>query len=219
MDNAMARVAVARPYTDLSRLKVAFIVSINSSHTALLSRQSLRQRLLAEREIFAASPEAALAAAALATRLRAVLTDLAPECLGVYWPVRSEFNAASFGCVDGVSPPWSLALPFAHRAPREMHYRLWDGQAPALRDECGVFTARGAPVVPDVVLAPCVGYTDEGFRLGYGGGYFDRYLALHPQVTAIGVAWSAGRLAPAEFAPLPHDQPLVLVVTEHGVVG
>jgi 5,10-methenyltetrahydrofolate synthetase len=198
---------------------VSFIVSINPSQTALSSRQGLRQRLLAEREAFASSPEGALAAASLATHLSAVLADLAPECLGVYWPVRSEFNAASFGFVDGTPPPWTLALPFAHRTPREMHFRLWSGETPSLKDECGIFTATGKPVVPDVVLAPCVGYTDDGFRLGYGGGYFDRYLAAHPQVTAVGVSWSVGRVDAAEFAAQPHDQPLMLIVTEKGVVG
>jgi len=74
-------------------------------------------------------------------------------------------------------------------------------------------------VVPDVVLVPCLGYTASGFRLGYGGGYFDRWLAAHPQVTAVGVAWSACEIDEAELKPQPHDQRLMLVVTEQGVIG
>jgi 5-formyltetrahydrofolate cyclo-ligase len=65
---------------------------------------------------------------------------------------------------------------------------------------------------------PCVGYTADGFRLGYGGGYFDRWLALHPDVCAIGVAWSAARLDAGQLAPLPHDVPLALIVTERGTI-
>lgn len=99
-----------------------------------------------------------------------------------------------------------------------MHYRRWDGQAPRLRDECGIAASDDEEVVPDVVLVPCVGFTAGGYRLGYGGGYFDRWLAAHPHVTAVGVAWSVGRVPDEQFVPEPHDQPLMLIVTEQGVV-
>ena len=110
-----------------------------------------------------------------------------------------------------------LALPFAQRAARQMHYRRWDGQPPRQVDECGIATSDGDPVVPDVVLVPCVGYAAGGWRLGYGGGYFDRWLAGHPGVTTVGIAWSCAALAPGEFVPEAHDRPLDLVVTERGV--
>jgi 5-formyltetrahydrofolate cyclo-ligase len=100
-----------------------------------------------------------------------------------------------------------------------MHYRAWNGQAPTLRDECGVPSTDGTPVTPDVVLAPCVGFTDDAFRLGYGGGYFDRWLDAHPHAVAIGVCWSVGRIDAREFAPEPHDRAMGMVVTEDGVVA
>ena len=187
------------------------------------ARQALRQRLLAARAQFVAGPQGAAAADALARGLAAVLARLEPDCLGVYWPVRSEFNAALAldvaAAASGRSPPWPLALPWCRREPREMHFRRWDGRPPAARDECRIPASEGAPVVPDVVLAPCVGYTASGYRLGYGGGYFDRWLAAHPHVTAVGVAWSLGEIAEAELAPAAHDMPLMLVVTERGVVA
>ena len=99
-----------------------------------------------------------------------------------------------------------------------MHYRDWDGEQPTQSDECGIPTSTGEPVLPDVVLVPCLGYTRRGFRLGYGGGYFDRWLAAHPQVTAVGVAWSVGELDDEGFAARSHDVPLTLIVTEAGVV-
>ena len=185
----------------------------------LPERKALRQQLLSAREGFVRSEAFGAAEAALRARLVQVLADLVPECLGIYWPFPSEFNAAGpWAGEDGVSP-LPLALPFAQREPRRLQYRRWDGTPPTLRDECGIATAGGAPVDPDVLLVPCVGYTDEGLRLGYGGGYFDRYLAAHPDVTAIGVAWSVGRIEPGRFRPEPHDRPLMLVVTEQGIVG
>ena len=143
---------------------------------------------------------------------------LEPECLGVYWPVRSEFNAAALWHDDRVGTSFQLALPFAQREPRQMHYRLWDGSPPEGLDDCGIAVCHGKPVVPDVVLVPCVGFTQSGYRLGYGGGYFDRWLTANPHVTAVGVAWSVARVSEADFAAQPHDQPLALVVTELGVV-
>jgi 5,10-methenyltetrahydrofolate synthetase len=115
--------------------------------------------------------------------------------------------------------PVDLALPFASKTPRQLHYCTWDRSPPTLRDECGIPSIAGAVVVPDVVLVPCLGFTRSGFRLGYGGGYYDRWLALHPHVTAIGIAWSATELRDEELLPQPHDQPLMLVVTEQGVVS
>ena len=181
-------------------------------------RPALRQHLLARRDEFTSSPDAAPAHAALADHLAAVLRKLEPEWLGLYWPLGSEFNAASALSADTGLAKWPMALPFARRSPKEMHYRVWNGQAPTLIDECGMRSCEGAMVVPDVLLVPCVGFTADGFRLGYGGGYFDRWLALHPDATAVGVAWSCVQLDPGAFEPQPHDQALALIVTERGVV-
>ena len=183
------------------------------------SRKTLRDRLIAERARFAASDRAAAATSALLRHLRELLLQIEPEQLGVYWPVRSEFNAALALQSDKSAPKLPLALPFARRTPRQMEYRRWDGAAPRAIDECGIAASDGETVVPDTVLVPCVGFTREGYRLGYGGGFFDRWLALHPHVTTVGVAWSVQQLDAAEFRPETHDLPLTLIVTEDGVIG
>ncbi len=190
-----------------------------SDPAALSARTALRSKLRALREAFVAGSEVGEAQAALSGHLVEVLRQLEPRCLGLYWPIRSEFNAvpACAADLDLREIPWSL--PFTHRAERQMHFRRWDGAAPTLRDESGLPASDGAPVEPDVVLVPCLGYTGAGFRLGYGAGYFDRWMAAHPDATAIGVAWSVGLMSAAEFQPQQHDQPLMLVVTERGVVS
>ena len=154
----------------------------------------------------------------LARHLAAVLVNLEPELLGLYWPHRSEFNAPGIVLADATLAKLSMCLPFAQRSPVQMHYRAWDGAAPAIVDECGIPTSHGAPVRPDVVLVPCVAFTADGYRLGYGGGYFDRWLAQHPHVTAIGVAWSGSEIERDRLDMQPHDQALTLIVTERGVV-
>lgn len=192
-------------------------MSLPPNEPDALPRRMLRERLHAVRDRFVAESGAA-AQAALTGHLTGVLAELAPECLGVYWPLRSEFNAALLCADDKALARTALALPCASRAERRLQYRAWDRGEPASRDECGIPCSDGAPVVPDVVLVPCLGFTASGFRLGYGGGYYDRWLAAHPHVTAVGVAWSATQLADAELKPQPHDQPLMVIVTERGVV-
>jgi len=184
----------------------------------LAARGSLRRRLLAEREAFAASPGAAAADAALAGHLRAALAPLEPACLGVYWPLRSEFNAVAALGADAGLDKVARALPYARRAPRSLEFRRWNGAAPTLVDECSIASSDGEPVVPDVVVVPCVGFTALGHRLGYGGGYYDGWLAAHRHVVAVGVAWAFAEIDVAAFAARPHDVPLAIVVTERGVV-
>jgi 5-formyltetrahydrofolate cyclo-ligase len=181
-------------------------------------RPPLRRRLLAERVAFAARPEAPSAQAALARHLQALVTTLEPTCLGVYWPVRSEFNAPVALAQSTHCAGLSMALPFVRKNPPHMHYRVWNGEPPPLTDEARIPASDGVEVTPDVVLVPCVGFTAAGYRLGYGGGYFDRWMADHPQVTTVGIAWAFSELRGAEFEPEPHDRLLSLVLTENGVV-
>ena len=180
------------------------------------ARRALRQRLLAERDAFVASGAAAAAGADLAAALAAVIADLEPGCVGLYCPLRSEFNAAAALAADPRCADLSFALPYARRTPKAMEFRRWDGAPPALADECGIGSCDGALVVPDVVVVPCVGFTAAGHRLGFGGGYYDRWLAANRQVTAVGVAWSFAEIDLATFAARPHDIPLTLIVTERG---
>lgn len=180
------------------------------------SRASLRQKLLARRKSWFTSAEAQPQLAALSAHLLDVLRQLEPECLGLYWPFDAEFDAVSLWQDDKELHECAVALPFAYKSPKRMDFRLWNGATPDTRDDCGIASASGAAVVPDVVLVPCLGFTREGYRLGYGGGYFDRWLADHRDTVPVGLAWAGGEI---EFEPQAHDVPMALIVTEHGVVA
>jgi 5,10-methenyltetrahydrofolate synthetase len=186
--------------------------------SAIASRHLLRTELLAQRQQFMAGAPASEAALQLARHLAAVLVELEPQLLGLYWPHRSEFNASRLVLAEAALAKLAKSLPFAQRAPIRMHYRAWDGAAPRSVDDCGIPASDGTPVRPDVVLVPCVGFTAGRHRLGYGGGYFDRWLAQHPDVTGVGVAWSGSQIEATALQVQPHDLPLTLVVTERGVL-
>jgi len=183
------------------------------------TRSDWRSRLLQARQAWVTTPEAEHAQAALHERVMAILAELEPDCLGLYWPMQGEFNP--MGVAEAAQQAFAcrLALPFAQKSPAQMHFRLWNGLQPSSKDEHGIPCPEGATVVPDVVLVPCVGFTPEGWRLGYGGGYFDRFMAAHPEVTALGVAWESGRMSQVELRPEPHDVPLMAVLTESNTWG
>ena len=190
----------------MSDASVAAITAARAAH---------RARLLAARSAFVAD---ASVQSQFTAHVMSVLRQLAPDRLGIYSAVRSEFDVAAFCITEPDLQDTLLALPFSSLEPRRMAFRHWDRQPLITRDECRILAPDGPEVVPDVVLAPCVGYTASGWRLGYGGGYFDRWMALHPQATVVGVAWSVGEIDEALWQPQPHDRQLACVVTERGVV-
>lgn len=109
-----------------------------------------------------------------------------------------------------------LALPWFADRDAPMRFRSWADPFDLADLEPGPWgqlqpAAAAAEVVPDAVFVPVVGFTADGHRLGQGGGHYDRWLATHPQVMPIGLAWDVQRLdrLPHE----PHDRRLAAVVT------
>lgn len=68
-----------------------------------------------------------------------------------------------------------------------------------------------------MLFVPLVGFTAEGARLGQGGGHYDRWLADHPDTTAIGLAWDGQRVD--DLPTEAHDIPLAAVVTPTRIYG
>jgi 5,10-methenyltetrahydrofolate synthetase len=184
------------------------------------TRQTLRTQLRQQHRQWALQPTAPEHQRALSEHLQELLEALEPECLGVYWPMPGEVDAREAGMawLHSAAPGSGLALPWAEQGNGHMTFRQWDGQTPSSKDGCGIPSPDTREVVPDVLVVPCVGITRSGLRLGHGGGYYDRYLAAHPHITAIGVAWSHAVLADSALAAQAHDQPMMLVVTPDGVL-
>ena len=113
----------------------------------------------------------------------------------------------------------SLPVVATPNAPLEFH--RWDPDGPMREGAYGIQEpVTGLAPAPDIVLVPTLGYTREGDRLGYGGGYYDRTLAAlkesgHQFVT-IGIAWATGDLTGMGYQPQPHDIKLDGILTDKG---
>jgi 5-formyltetrahydrofolate cyclo-ligase len=178
-------------------------------------RRAERDRLLAMRT--AAPPdERRRWSAAIAGHLESLLAERRGILLGIYWPFRAEFDPRPL--LPALFAAGSrLALPAIVDKNGPLEYRAW---APGEKLIDGVWNIpvpeKRDIVTPDVVLVPLVGFDEDCYRLGYGGGYFDRTLAaLEPRPLAIGVGFELSRLA--TIYPQPHDMPMDRVVTEAGV--
>jgi 5-formyltetrahydrofolate cyclo-ligase len=113
------------------------------------------------------------------------------------------------------------ALPVVTGKGQPLVFRRWEPGGPLEEAHFGIHVppATAGEVEPDVLLVPMLAFDRQGYRLGYGGGFYDRTLerlrALKP-VTAIGVAFAAQEVA--EVMRGAHDQPLDFILTERGAI-
>jgi 5-formyltetrahydrofolate cyclo-ligase len=178
-------------------------------------RRDTRGRLIASR-VGAAADERARWSAAIERHLEALLRAAPPGIVAAYWPVRGEFDPRPL-VIRLAEEGWRAALPVigAPRAP--MVFRAWSAEAAMTDSHYGIPVPADAPeLAPATLLLPLVGFDAGNYRLGYGGGYFDRTLAaLSPRPRTIGLGFELARLDTVH--PLAHDIPLDLIVTEAGV--
>ncbi len=136
--------------------------------------------------------------------------------VGLCWPIRNEPDAR-FALRHWREQGVVGALPVVVEKSAPMQFREWH---PGTQLEKGVhdipFPVDSNVVIPDVAIAPANGFDDHGYRLGYGGGYFDRTLAaVSPRPVAIGLSFDAFRIE--SIYPQPYDIPMDFIVTESHV--
>jgi 5-formyltetrahydrofolate cyclo-ligase len=158
--------------------------------------------------------------AAWGEQMTASLCPLLPApqdmVVGFCWPFKAEFDAR-FAVRHWREQGAVAALPEVTGKGQPLRFSQWWPGAPMKRGVYDIPVPDGTPVVlPDIAIVPMNACDGRGFRLGYGGGYFDRTLAaLERRVVAIGVTWDACRV-PSIF-PQAHDIPMDLIVTQGGV--
>ncbi|MGH6929200.1 MAG: 5-formyltetrahydrofolate cyclo-ligase, partial [Dongiaceae bacterium] len=156
-------------------------------------------------------------------RIRSILRDLIweqfPElrqgCIGSYWPFKGEIDLRHL-VRDLLSVGAEAALPVVVAQRQPLEFWMW---RPRMKLRRGIWNipvpAEPKAVRPTALLVPLLGFDAAGYRLGYGGGYYDRTLAtMNPKPLTIGVGYEIGRLE--TIYPQPHDIPLDAIVTEAG---
>jgi len=178
-------------------------------------RKQQRAQLLAARSAASAQDRAAWSTAIHAFLVEAL--DLQAPCvLGLCWPYRKEFDARPLAArlrACGVRS----ALPVVRGPGLPLAFHHW---WPGVAMDKGVYDIpvprETEALLPDVLLVPPVGIDALGYRLGYGGGYFDRTLAaLARKPVCIATAFDLSRIDSLE--PQAHDVRMDFVVTETGI--
>jgi 5-formyltetrahydrofolate cyclo-ligase len=152
-------------------------------------------------------------AAALTEHLLAAVDLPAFATLAFYWPIRSELDLRGVA-EHHVTRGGTAALPVVVQKNAPVEFWRWKPGAAMQRGLWNIpVPAERHIVVPNALLIPLVGYDAAGYRLGYGGGYYDRTLAAAvPRPLCIGVGYDNAELA--TIYPQPHDMPMDLIVTE-----
>jgi 5-formyltetrahydrofolate cyclo-ligase len=178
-------------------------------------RIGLRSRLIARR--IATTPEQHAAwSAALDTHLEELLTDVAARIIAFCWPYQAEFDArpAILRCLSRGA---RAALPVVVAARQAMVFREWTPEMPLQPGVYDIPVPIGSDEVrPDILLIPLTGFDDRGYRLGYGGGFFDRTLPIIlPRPMTIGLGFELARVP--TIYPKWHDIAMDYIVTESGI--
>jgi 5-formyltetrahydrofolate cyclo-ligase len=179
--------------------------------------------------------------------LRIWLIGREDAVIGAYWPIKGEFDplpalyrwqedamlGESFEPKTPLVPdgsvqiatesiasrsPRKIGLPVVDKVHKTLTFHAWYPGCPMEEDAYGIPKPKDTEViVPTLLFVPCVGYGPGGYRLGYGGGFYDRTLAtLLPRPATVGLGYSHGWLP--DLMPEPHDVPLDALLNDEGVV-
>lgn len=190
-------------------------------------RRAERARLLDARRGLSVADRGAMTAALAANLVRLVqerFGALDGRVISAYWPIKGEYNLRPL-MAEWHEQGALVALPVVEVKASPLVFRHWTPEMRMVRGNWNIPVPppEAERLTPEIAMVPLVGWAlrgdaPGGWRLGYGGGYFDRTLAaLSPRPFTIGVGLSTARLA--TIFPQPHDIPLDAIVTEAGSEG
>ncbi|MGL4667983.1 MAG: 5-formyltetrahydrofolate cyclo-ligase [Saezia sp.] len=168
-----------------------------------------------------AMPDRLEKAAMLQNVLRSWLLERTDQIIGAYWPIHGEFDPLpALNRWQELAPEGQtrhIALPVTHKDTKQLTFHAWYPGCAMEKDAYGIPKPKEtAQLVPTLLLIPCLGYAPRGIRLGYGGGFYDRTLAmLTPQPYTVGLAYSMGFVP--DLKSESFDIPLMTILTENGV--
>src|SRR5688572_1721366 len=167
-------------------------------------KRALRKQLVEQRLNM---PDRLLRSDLLQRVMRIWLVNRPDIVIGAYWPIKGEFDplpALHRWKEDGElldePQPRRIGLPVMDKQTLTLKFHAWFPGCPMEEDAYGIPKPKDTEViVPTLLFVPCVGYSPGGFRLGYGGGFYDRTLAnLRPKPYTVGLGFAAGFLPELE---------------------
>ncbi len=180
-------------------------------------RQTLR-RTLVERRVALSAEEYLRLSRAVCEHLRRNFPQLAGMRVGFCWPVKNEPDLRPLlrSWIESANPEFVALLPVVLSVGAPLAFRAWTPDSPMVNDRYGIPTpAEGEFLTPEALLLPVNAFDPAGYRIGYGGGFFDRTLAaLQPAPLSIGVGFELARVV--SIRPEPHDVRLDAMVSEAG---
>jgi 5-formyltetrahydrofolate cyclo-ligase len=185
-------------------------------------KRALRQQLVEQR---LKMPDRLRRADLLQQVMRIWLVGRPDTVIGAYWPIKGEFDplpALHRWKEDGElldrAQLRRIGLPVMDKLHRTLSFHAWFPGCPMEEDAYGIPKPKDTEVVvPTLLFVPCVGYGVGGYRLGYGGGFYDRTQAqLKPRPFTVGLGFAQGFLP--DFEPEAHDVALDAMLNELGVV-
>lgn len=187
-----------------------------------MDKASLRRSLVEKRVNM---PDRVEKNAQLQQVMRMWLVTRPETVIGAYWPIKGEFDplpALHRWKEDGelLDEPAMrrIGLPVVDKIHKTLRFQAWYPGCPMEEDAYGIPKPKDTELLePTLLFVPCVGYGPGGYRLGYGGGFYDRTLAsLTPRPYTVGLGYTDGFVD--EFEPEPHDVPLDAILNDNGVV-
>ncbi len=181
-------------------------------------RKSQRQRLISARAALCHDTVERYRKSMDASILRS-FPGLARVRLGLCWPIKNEYDARHVA--KTLREQGALtALPVVVAPKQPLAFREWHPGVKLAKGPLGIpFPVDSPQVEPQAVLLPMNGWDAQGYRLGYGGGFFDRTLEdlqkKGAKPVVIGVTYELAKLE--TIYPQAWDIPMDYVVTERGV--
>jgi len=179
-------------------------------------RKAERTRLMQARRAVS-SPDREALTRDLRAALDTIVTPHPGIRIAAYWPIRGEPDLRDW-MMAAHEAGATVLLPVVIAKDAPLVFRAWSPGCAMARGIWDIpVPAHGVEATPDVVISPLLGVDGECFRLGNGGGYYDRTLCdLHPAPRVIGVGF-ADCVIPTIF-PMPWDIPMDSVVLSDGSV-
>jgi 5-formyltetrahydrofolate cyclo-ligase len=178
-------------------------------------RKAERQRLLAAREALDARAVEGFRRQ-IDAHLERAFPGLKTSTFAFCWPIRNEYDARHLAkTLRAAGALTALPVVVAPRSP--LAFREWYPGVELAKGPLDIpYPVGSRELAPKVVLLPMNGWDAQGFRLGYGGGFFDRTLAsLREKPLVIGIGYELARMP--TIHPQAWDLPMDYVVTERGV--